>query len=291
MHEIAPTVYVNGRLLPEGEASVSVLDRGLTLADGLFETMVAFGDRVFRLPDHLARLRGGAALLRLPLPPSRTLEAAVRETLRRNGRERSVVRLTVTRGSDHGRGLDVRPGTRPTLIVRVTPWQGPPSSLPLPGRSLALSPICRNEHSPITRVKSLAYVEGVVARLEVRRRGADDALLLNTTGTVACASSSNVFVVIDDALATPRQEDGALPGIARKTLLEVARSLGMAAREQSIQPEEVYRAREVVLTNVVSGPVPVTSVDGHPVGDGAPGPVTARLTRAYWELVAKTLGG
>ena len=159
MTEITPVLYVNGRFVPEAEPSLSPLDRGFTLADGLFETMVAFGDRVFRMGDHLARMRRGAEALYLALPSAEELTGVVLESIGRNGYPRSVVRLTVSRGVDFGRGLDAPPGIEPSVVVRVAPWQGPPESAP-PGRRLALSAIARNDRSPLTRIKSLSYVEG-----------------------------------------------------------------------------------------------------------------------------------
>ena len=229
MTDAVPTLYVNGRFVSEAEARLSPLDRGFTLADGLFETMVALDDRVFRMEGHLARMRRGAETLHLPLPPSEELAGVVLEAIRRNGYPRSVARLTVSRGVDHGRGLDVSPGIEPSVVVRVTPWQGPLDSAP-PGRSLASSTMLRNDRSPLSRVKSLSYVEGVAARLAAQRAGADDALLRNTRGFVAGGTSSNVFIAAGGRLLTPPEEDGALPGMARLTVLEEASRLGILRR-------------------------------------------------------------
>ena len=288
MTEATPVLYVNGRFVPEAEASLSPLDRGFTLADGLFETMVALGDRVFRIGDHLARMRRGAEALYLALPSAEELTGVVLESIGRNGYPRSVVRLTVSRGVDFGRGLDAPPGIEPSVVVRVAPWQGPPDSAPL-GRRLALSAIPRNDRSPLTRIKSLSYVEGVTARLAAQRGGADDALLCNTRGFVTGGTSSNVFAVDGDSLLTPPEEDGVLPGIARLTALEEARILGIPTVERSLTPERVAGADEVFLTNVVQGPVPVASLDGSPIGASAPGPMTQRLAEAYWERVRQEL--
>ena len=288
MADAVPTLYVNGRYVSEAEARLSPLDRGFTLADGLFETMVALDDRVFRMEGHLARMRRGAEALHLPLPPSEELAGVVLEAIRRNGYPRSVARLTVSRGVDHGRGLDVSPGIEPSVVVRVTPWQGPLDSAP-PGRSLASSTMLRNDRSPLSRVKSLSYVEGVAARLSAIRAGADDALLRNTRGFVAGGTSSNVFIAAGGGLLTPPEEDGALPGMARLTVLEEASRLGIPAVERSLEPEQVAGADEAFLTNVVLGPVPVASLDGRPIGAGAPGPVTQRLVQAYWDRVRSDL--
>ena len=288
MTEAGPTMYVNGRFAPEDEAGLSPLDRGFTLADGLFETMVALDDKVFRIGGHLARMQRGAEALRIPLPSVGELTGIILESLRRNGHTLSVARLTVSRGVDRGRGLDAPRDIEPTVVARVAPWQGPPDSMP-PGRRLALSTIPRNDRSPLSRIKSLSYVEGVTARLEAQSEGADDALLCNTRGLVACGTSNNVFVVRDGALLTPPEEDGALAGIARLTALEEADRLGIPAEERSIEHRHVSGADEVFLTNVVQGPVPVISLDGGPIGAGSPGPITQMLFDAYWARVRREL--
>ena len=281
-------MYVNGRFVPENEATISPMDRGFTLADGLFETMVALGDSVFRMDDHLARMRRGADFLRIPLPSTEELTEAVLESIRRNGLPGSVARLTVSRGLDRGRGLDAPPGLEPTLVVRVAPWAAPPEAPPA-GRRLALSLAARNDRSPLARIKSLSYVEGVTARLEAQAKGADDALLSNTRGLVTGGTSSNVFIVSEGILLTPPEEDGVLPGIARLTVLEEAAMLGVSVAERSMEPGLVAGADEVFLTNVVQGPTPVASLDGGAIGAGAPGPVTHRLFMAYWDRVAREL--
>ncbi|MBF8267401.1 MAG: Branched-chain amino acid aminotransferase [Dehalococcoidia bacterium] len=288
MTEGTPLLYLNGRFVPEAEASLSPLDRGFTLADGIFETLVALQERVFRLADHLARLERGAMTLHLPLPPVEELAEAIRESLRRNGYPGSVVRLTISRGADPGRGLDVTPGITPSVVVRVTPWQGPLTSVPA-GRRLVLSTIRRNDLSPLARIKSLSYVEGVIARLEARHAGADDALLCNTRGFLTGATSSNIFAVVDGDLVTPPEEDGVLPGVARRTVLEEAERLGIPTRERSLVHEEAAGADEVFLTNVVTGVVPVVYLRGNPVGSGVHGPLTEQLAAAYWNRVRRDL--
>ena len=187
-------MYVNGEFVTEAKAAISPLDRGFTLADGLFETMVAADAKVFRIDDHLARMRRGADLLELPMPDADFLAALVEECLTRRGLPLSVVRLTLSRGVDVGRGLNAPAALDPSVVVRVTPWPGPPSTMPT-GRALVTSSLARNDRSPLSGVKSLSYVDGVVARLEAQRAGADDALMCNTRGLVTGATSSNVFAV------------------------------------------------------------------------------------------------
>ena len=283
-------MYVNGDFVSEASAAISPLDRGFTLADGLFETMVTAGVRVFRANDHLARMRRGADLLQLPMPDAEELAAIVEECLTRNGLPMSVVRLTLSRGVDAGRGLNAPAALDPSVVVRVTPWAGPPSDLP-PSRTLVTSSLARNDRSPLSSVKSLSYVDGVAARLEAQRAGADDALMCNTRGFVTGATSSNIFTVISGVPVTPPFVDGALPGISRLTLLEEAERLGIACDERSLTPQDVAGANEALLSNVVQGPVPVASVDGMRPRSGAPGPLTQRLCDAYWSRVRREIGG
>ena len=290
MADAQALMYVNGEFVSETSASISPLDRGFTLADGLFETMVAAGVNVFRIDDHLARMRRGADVLELPMPDADFLTALMEECLRRRGLGLSVARLTVSRGMDVGRGLNAPAALDPTVVVRVTPWPGPPANMP-PGRTLVTSKVARNDRSPLSSVKSLSYVDGVVARLEAQRAGADDALMCNTHGLVTGATSSNIFAVMSGVLVTPPVEDGALPGISRLTLLEEARRLGVACEERSLTPEEVAAADEAMLSNVVQGPVAIASVDSRRLRGGAPGPLTRRLSEAYWSRVRQEVGG
>jgi branched-chain amino acid aminotransferase len=288
MSKMAPTVYINGRFVLEADAQLSPLDRGFTLSDGLFETMVASGGRVFRLEDHLARLQRGADALYIQLPPIEELVYAIRESLRHNGLRHSVVRLTVTRGIDPGRGLNVTPGIAPSVVVRIVSWHGPLELLPQ-NRCVILSHIRRNDLSPLAGIKSLSYAEGVVTRLEAHQAGADDALMCNTQGVLTGATSSNVFAVMSGKLVTPPERDGILPGIARLTVLEGAGRLDGPIEELSLTPASIAEAEEVFLTNVVTGIVPVVSLFGTPVGSGRPGPMTEQLARAYWDRVRAEL--
>ena len=284
----SPIMYVNGLFVSEAEAHISPLDRGFTLADGLFETMVAKGNRVFRIEEHLRRLSHGAEVLQIQLPPQDEIAGVISETLRHNKLEFSVVRLTVTRGIDQGRGLDVASGLTPSMVVRNSLWSGPIDGLPQ-SRQLAFSSICRNNLSPLSGIKSLSYVDGVVARLEARRAGADDALLCNTNGHLTGATSSNVFIVRSERLLTPCKDDGILPGVARLTVLEEAGKLNIRVCEQSLKANQVEEADEVFLTNVVTGPVPVVSVSGNRVGSGESGPATEKIAEAYWNRVREEL--
>ena len=280
--------WVNGRLVGESERSLSLLERGLMLGDGVFETMLAAGASIFRSEEHLERLAQGASLLAIDLPPAEQLLAAVQGTLSANRLPVAVVRLTVSRGPDPGRGLDVSPDVAPTVIVRVSPYE--PRTFGQPGLAAVLSSIRRNERSPLSRVKSLSYADNVLARLEARRRGADEAILLNTAGELCCASAANLFVAAGGTLVTPPVESGALPGITRRCLLELAAARGLAVREAPILPEDLWAADEAFLTNTVIGVVGLTSAEGRSIGSGRPGEVTRQLAADRRRLIECSLG-
>jgi branched-chain amino acid aminotransferase len=281
--------WVNGRLVGEAEPSLSLLERGLTLGDGVFETMLAAGSNLFRPAEHLERLARGASLLAIALPAPEHLLAAVQDTLSANRLSAAVVRLTVSRGPDPGRGLDVSPALTPTIIVRAMPYQ--PRAIRRTGLTAVFASLRRNENSPLSRVKSLSYADSVLARLEARRRGADEAILLNTRGEVCCASAANLFVVKGDVLTTPPGESGALPGVTRRCLLELAAARGLAVREAPVLSEDLWAADEAFLTNTVIGVAGLTSVERRPIGAGRLGERTRSLAADYRRLVRCSLAG
>ncbi|HJX61999.1 MAG TPA: aminotransferase class IV [Dehalococcoidia bacterium] len=283
----AGPAWVNGRLVGESEPSLSLLERGLTLGDGVFETILAAGTKLFRPTEHLERLARGASLLAIDLPPAEQLLAAMLDTLSANQLSAAVVRLTVSRGPDSGRGLDVSPDIAPTVIVRVSPHE-----LRTPGGAglaAVFSPIRRNESSPLSRVKCLSYADNVLARLEARRRGADDAVLLNTAGEVCCASAANLFVVKGGTLTTPPGESGALPGVTRHCVLELAAARRLTVREAPVLPDDLWAADEAFLTNTVTGVAGLTSVEGRSIGTGRLGEVTRLLAADRQRLVDSSL--
>ena len=285
----------NGAVRPLTEIAVSPFDRGLLLGDGLFETMRAYGGRLFRLADHLARLQAGAALLDIPLPPD--LATAVQTTLAANHWTDAVLRLTVTRGAappERG-GLLLDPAPRPTVLVTGRSLAGTP---PYPARfyeqGMALATVGppRNEWSPLTRCKTLNYGDSLMARQAAARLGADEALLANTAGAAVGASVANLFLVAGDQLITPALETGCLPGITRAVLLELAAALGISTVARPVRPAEVAAATEVFLTNTLLEVAPVITLDGRPIGvRHGMGPLTARLAAALHAAVRADIAG
>ena len=271
-------VWLNGELVPADEARIDPRDRGFLLGDGVFETLPAIAGRLFRLADHLARMGRGADLLGLPAPPrGADMTDAALATLAANGlaHDDASLRITYTRGPGP-RGLLPRSTPETTLLITAAP------AMPTPRPATAMvSSQRRNEHAPSARIKCLAYLDNVLARREAAQAGADEGLMCNSGGALACASAANLFVVEDGVLLTPAIEQGALPGITRAVVIELAGAAGIAVEETSIAPERLGRAAEAFLTNSLIGVRPLVAVDGRTIGDGAPGPLTRVIEEAY----------
>lgn len=266
--------WLNGALIPIEQARIDPRDRGFLLGDGIFETLLAVDGAVRRLPRHLLRFRQAAALLDIPIPfAGAGILAAMHSLLRENDclRGRAALRLTLTRGAG-ARGLAPPPQTAPTLLLTAAPANAAPQQM-----KAAVSAYVRNEKSVSSRIKSLNYLDNILARREAAARGADEALMCNTTGSLAGASAANLFVVESGTLRTPSLSEGALPGITRSIVLEVAAELDIALCEGPVSRAALAAANEAFLSNALIGICPLISVDETPVGDGMIGSVTARL--------------
>jgi branched-chain amino acid aminotransferase len=285
----APAVWIDGRRCPHGAAHVSALDRGLTLADGLFETMRAYDGVPFRLDAHLARIAAGAATLEIPLPPRMrdTVLAAVGDASATGGRDQGV-RLTVTRGPGAAGAAPPTPAATPTVIVAVGPLPHFPPSLYSAGLTAHVASGRRNERAMTAGLKTLAYTDSVAALIEARRADADDALFLDTEGHCSEAASSNLFAVAaGGTLLTPPLSCGALPGITRAAVIELAGARGVRVDERAFGLAELLDAREAFLTSSLREIAPLVRVDGRALGDGAPGPLTRDLMAAFQALVRR----
>ncbi len=233
-------------------------DRGLLLGDGLFETLLAEAGELRHFDLHLRRLERGCAVMGLPAPDRMAAQAAADDALAAAGLAgaRAAVRLTWTAGS--GRGLDRPPDATPRLIGMAAP--APAATAPV---RLATVAVRRNETSPAARLKTLSYLDNVLARREARASGADEALMLNTRGEIACAASGNLFWIAQDRLFTPALECGVLDGIVRGQVLEAAAAMGVETHEVRSDSRVLAEAVAVVLTNSLVGVVPVRELDGR----------------------------
>jgi branched-chain amino acid aminotransferase len=277
-------VYINGDLVPTDQAAISVFDHGLLYGDGVFDTMFATYGYIFKLQQHLDRLRRSLRATRITLPiPDSDLERVVRETVAANGLREAYIKVVATRGVSPEPLLDPR-NCIPTLIVFVRPYLSlAGAGKRETGLSTKLTSIRRVGHSALDpRVKNLNYLNLVLAKFEAINANADEALLVDEDGFVCEAPGYNMFVVREGTVQTP--ERGILEGITRETVLEICAEQGIPTAIKALAPFDLFVADEILLTSTAAGLVPVTRVDGAAIGDGRPGPMFRRLDAAYEEL-------
>jgi len=285
------TVWINGVRQPDGGASVSVHDRGLTLGDGLFETMYVRRGRAFRLDRHLARLHRGLLAMGIAAPVAidEWVLGAVSRDAQLTGDGDASLRVTVTRGVGPG-GVGVPPDATPTVIVTVGAMPVFPASIYTRGLAVHVASGRRNERAMTAGLKTLAYADAVVALVEAQRAGADEALFLDTDGHCSEATASNLFAMMGSALVTPPISCGALPGITREAVVELAQAQGVPVEERAFGLDELTASREVFLTSSLRQLVPVIKVGSAGIGAGVPGPLTVSLMAAYTALVERECG-
>jgi branched-chain amino acid aminotransferase len=276
-------IWLDGALVDDEAARVSVWDHGFLLGDGVFETLRIYRGDPFALEEHLLRLRESAAEIGIRIPEAAQLEAAARDVLRANDLTEARMRITVTGGSGPP-GL-ARGGGPPTILVvalPLMPW--PPTS------TAVISRLRRDEQSPLAGVKTTSLAESVIAFAEARESGADEALLLNIAGDLCEATTANVFVVRRGAVETPALESGCLAGITRDHVLRLCVEHGIEAHERRLAPAALAEADEAFLTSSTREVQALVAVDGRPVGSGELGPLTRGLAEAYSAMVRASLG-
>ncbi|MCW5893114.1 MAG: branched-chain-amino-acid transaminase [bacterium] len=279
-------IWLDGRLVPRDEAKISVFDHGLLYGDGVFEGIRVYARRVFRLAEHLDRLYDSARALALDIPMDRAAMAGVvEETVRANRKDDAYIRLVVTRGVGD-LGVDPARCPVPTIVCIVTDIQVYPPARYAAGIAVITSATRQVSHEAYdARIKSLNYLKNVLAKIDATRAGCEEAIMLNGDGFIAECTADNLFVVRAGTLLTPSPQDGALAGITRGAILALAGEAGVEAREARLGRFDVYTADEVFVTGTGAEVMPVTTVDGRPVGDGTPGPVTQRLQDAFHAFV------
>jgi branched-subunit amino acid aminotransferase/4-amino-4-deoxychorismate lyase len=274
-------VWLNGELLPDGEARIPALDRGVLWGYGLFETMRAYSLRIWAFDDHDQRLRRGGELIDLAVPDRDTLAGALEDVLRANTLNDGAVRITLTKGAGPADPHDDATGP-PNAIVTAWPlrdytelYENGAALIKLPGGG-----------RPLAGVKTTSYAASVVGRVTARRAGADDGLFVSPDGRALEATGSNLFVVRDGNLSTPPLDDAILPGVTRKLVLDVARGGGMRVVEEPVHVADLFSADEVLLTSSLREVYPVRSVDGREVRRG---PMAEKLRDAYHDGVLEAL--
>lgn len=278
-------VYLNGEFIPADQARISVMDYGFLFGYGIFTTMRVYNGKVFRIENHLERLENSARKLGIAIETP-NLTQAIREIIRVNNHKEARLRLTISVGEGTP-SPDPRSCTRPTILIISAPYIPGSQENYARGFSSIISTIRRNSQSPVTGLKTLNYLESLLARQEAKTADADEAILLNDKGTVAESSTGNVFLVSRGILKTPLVESGLIPGTVREIVLEMAPGLGIETEEADITVSELMSADEVFLTNSLIEIMPLVSISGKSIGSGKPGFITKRLMAAYKELVER----
>ncbi|RMH59043.1 MAG: branched-chain-amino-acid transaminase [Candidatus Hydrogenedentota bacterium] len=282
---MARQVYIDGEFLPEEDAKISIFDHGFLYGDGVFEGIRSYEGLVFCLDEHIDRLYKSARAIALEVPiPRDEFADVIVETLRRNSLLSGYVRPIVTRGCGD-LGLDPRKCPKPSVIVAADKLTLYPEEFYRDGLEVTFVSTRRNIPDALPpQVKSLNYLNNILGRLEVNRMGVGEGIMLNALGFIAEATADNVFIVKEGVLKTPTTSSGALPGITRSCVLELAREEGIPVEETELTPYDLYAADECFLTGTGAEVVPVRAVEGRPVGTGRPGPMTRKLIEKFRNL-------
>jgi branched-chain amino acid aminotransferase len=281
-------IYITGQFYSRDDAKISVYDHGLLYGDGVFEGMRIYGGKVFRLQQHLVRLWQSANSIALQIPLTiEKLTADVNETVAKNGLQDGYIRLVVTRGSG-ALGLDPYRCSDPQVIIIVDRITLYPESFYSEGLELVTASTIRNHPAALSpRVKSLNYLNNILAKMEGLKAGCMEALMLNHKGEVAECTGDNIFLVKDGRLATPPIDAGILEGITRNAVLELAQQANIPTVQQAMTRHDIYVADECFLTGSAAEVIPVVKLDDRRIGEGKPGPVTQQLNEAFRELVRR----
>ena len=284
-------VYVNGELHEKQDARISVYDHGLLYGDGVFEGIRAYNGRIFRCKEHIDRLFASARAIALTMPMSKQeVTEAIRYTLDANGLSDAYIRLVVTRGVGT-LGLDPYKCRDPQVIIITDSIALYPPQYYENGLELVTVSTVRNHPNAINpRIKSLNYLNNILAKIECIQAGLTEAIMLNKEGYVAECTGDNIFVVKDGRLMTPPVHAGILEGITRQVVMELAGQAGMEALERDMTRFDLYVADECFLTGTAAEIAPVVRIDSRTIGDGKPGPVTLKLLGMFQDLTKNNAG-
>ena len=281
-------IYISGKFFDRENAKISVFDHGFLYGDGVFEGMRSYNGKVFRLREHMVRLWDSAKALMIEIPISlEAMEAAVYETLGVNGINDGYIRLVVTRGVGT-LGLDAHLCNHPQIIIIADHLALYPKEHYEKGLEIVTASTVRTNPSMVSpQIKSLNYLNNILAKIEGHQAGCIEVLMLNTKGEVAECSGDNIFIIGKGGLHTPPAEAGILEGITRQTVIEIAAEMGIPVKEAPMTRYDIFTADECFLTGSAAELIPVVKLDGRPIGDGKPGTMTQKLLHRFQEETTK----
>ncbi len=279
-------VFLDGRIVPMTQATVGVFDHGLLYGDGVFEGIRSYGGRVFRLDEHLKRLEESARAIRLTIPMSRAeLAAATYDTMKANDITDGYIRLVVTRGVGY-LGISPTRTANPSVFIIASQIELYPKELYEKGMAIISCSVIRNHPNAVSpRIKSLNYLNNILAKIEALDAGVHEAVMYNHLGYVAECTGDNVFVIRNGAVQTPPTAAGLLEGITRDVVIGLVKKRNLPFAEMNLTRHDLYVADEMFLTGTAAEIIPVTKIDGRPVGTGEPGPITRQLIADFRNLV------
>jgi len=286
-------IYIDGEYYPESEAKISVFDHGFLYGDGVFEGIRSYDGIVFKLKEHIDRLYYSAKAIMLDIPMSKEeMTEAVLETLRRNNLKNAYIRLVVTRGKGD-LGLDPRKCPKPSVIIIAVPLlQLYDEKKREKGMSMIVSWVRRDSVDATTHeIKSLNYLNSILAKIEANNAGADEAIFLDSNGFISEATAENIFIVKDGKIITPPATSGPLPGITANLVKEIAQKMGYQVIERGITVAELYGADEAFVTGTAAELMPIREVNKRQIGEGKMGPVTKKILEKFMEATKNPKNG
>jgi len=283
--------YVDGKYVNKDEASISIYDHGFLYGDGVYEAIRAYDGLIFKLREHVDRLYESAKSIKIDMPFSREeLGRLVVAVLKKNGLRNSYIRIVVSRG--RGRmGVDPRNCSTPTVVIMTEPRE-PLFGEGVKGISAIVSSIRRTPSWSLDpRIKTLNYLNNIMAKIEAIESGVEEAIMLNEQGYVAETSTENIFIVKNGIVSTPHPSQGVLRGITRDSVVTVTKGLGYPVEERPITIHELYNADEVFVTGTAAEIVPIVKITGRTIGEGKPGPIFAKIFAGFREMIKKSKEG
>jgi branched-chain amino acid aminotransferase len=278
-------IYLNNKLVPKNKALISVFDHGFLYGDGIYETLRAYKGVVFKIDEHINRLFRSASLIGLSIPKSPDeIKKAIYKTIKANRLREAFIRITISRGPGPI-GLDPELCPKPTFVIVSNPFKEYPRQYYRKGIKIAIVNTRRNFKEALDpKIKSLNFLNNILANIEAKNRGAYEAIMLNYKGYIAEGTVTNIFFVKDDVLCTPESDVGILDGITRRVILEIAKELGIKFKEGRFRGEDIYNAQEVFISSTTKEVMPVAEVDNIKISAGI-GKITKMIHQAYKEKV------